>query len=70
LFIPYSEDGGGRNPPRDENAPRSSTRIHLSNLAFSTTEQDLMKEFEQYGVKEAVIIRSRFDQRFVLCVAF
>ncbi|KAA6391765.1 MAG: hypothetical protein EZS28_012710, partial [Streblomastix strix] len=47
-----------RGPAPDPNAPLSKTRIHLGNLPFRLTDEELKKEFEGYQIKEVVIAKS------------
>lgn len=55
---------GGLRPRQifDENTLRSTTQIHIRNLAWSTTEDELRQAFRGFQVKE-VIIPHRFDGR-------
>jgi len=40
---------------KPERAPASTTRVHLGNLPFALTEEELRAEFKGYGIKEVVI---------------
>jgi RNA recognition motif-containing protein len=44
-----------RRPPTE--GPPSTTRVHLSNLPFNLTDEELKAEFAGYSISEAVIIR-------------
>lgn len=58
--------GGGRRPPRapiSDNTARSETRTHLGNLPFQLTQEELIKVFDGYAVKEAVIVTNKFSGR-------
>jgi RNA recognition motif-containing protein len=33
-------------------------------LSYATTEEELKKEFEKYGVKEAIVVKNNFNGRY------
>ncbi|KAA6391833.1 MAG: hypothetical protein EZS28_012642 [Streblomastix strix] len=47
-----------RGPAPDPIAPLSTTLVHLSNLPFRLTEEELKAAFEEYKVKEVIIAKS------------
>ncbi|KAA6396288.1 MAG: putative 31 kDa ribonucleoprotein [Streblomastix strix] len=53
---PYG--GSRRRTTSDPNAPLSTTRVHLGNLPFRLTEEELKAAFEEYKVKEVIIAKS------------
>lgn len=39
-------------------------RVHVGNLPYFIKEEDLKKEFSGYNIKDVLIVRNRFNQRF------
>ncbi|KAK2950004.1 hypothetical protein BLNAU_15039 [Blattamonas nauphoetae] len=62
---------GGRGPRRfrarrerrvvDPNAPRSTTRVHVSNLPYKLNQDELAAAFKDYEVQEVILRHRRFD---------
>ncbi|KAA6374975.1 MAG: putative Single-stranded TG1-3 DNA-binding protein [Streblomastix strix] len=47
-----------REPSPDPNVPLSTTRVHLGNLPFRLTEEELKAAFDGYDVKKVIIAKS------------
>ncbi|KAK2957059.1 hypothetical protein BLNAU_7889 [Blattamonas nauphoetae] len=55
--------GGQRRERRqiDPNTPRSTTRVHISNIPFTLTEAELLEAFKRFDVQEVSLRQRRYD---------